>query len=128
MIYVDTSVLLGQLLAEDRKPPASLWSETLVSSRLAEYEIWTRIHARGLVASHGDAAREMLARLSLLELLPMVLARCLDPFPTPVRTLDALHLASIHYLRERRLGVRLATYDGRMATAARAMGLPLVPL
>lgn len=128
MIYVDTSVLLGQLLAEDRKPPASLWSETLVSSRLAEYETWTRIHARGLAGSHGDAAREMLARLSVLEMSPIVLARSLDPFPTPVRTLDALHLASIDYLRERRLDVRLATYDGRMVTAAHAMGIPLIAL
>lgn len=128
MIYVDTSVLLGQLLAEDRKPPASLWSEALVSSRLAEYETWTRIHARGLAGSHGDAAREILARLSVLELSPIVLARSLDPFPTPVGTLDALHMASLNYLRERRLDVRLATYDGRMATAARAMGLPLVPM
>lgn len=128
MIYIDTSVLLAQLLAGDRKPPPSLWSEALVSSRLAEYETWTGIHARGLAASHGEAAREMLARLSVLELSPIVLVRTLDPFPTPVRTLDALHLASLHYLRERRLDVRLATYDGRMATAARAMGLPLVPM
>lgn len=37
MIYLDTSVALAHLLAEDRQPPASLWDETLVSSRLLEY-------------------------------------------------------------------------------------------
>ena len=67
MIYVDTSVVLAQLLAEDRRP-----------------------------------------------------AR--------VRTLDALHLASLEYLRDRRLEVRLATYDRRMAEAARAMHVPRVRL
>jgi len=48
VIYVDTSVALAQLLAEDRRPPASLWNETLVASRLLEYELWTRLHARKL--------------------------------------------------------------------------------
>ena len=38
MIYVDTSVALAHLFAEDRRPPASFWTETLVSSRLLEYE------------------------------------------------------------------------------------------
>jgi hypothetical protein len=45
VIYLDTSVALAQLLAEDRLPPERLWQETLVSSRLLEYEIWNRIHA-----------------------------------------------------------------------------------
>ena len=39
MIYLDTSVALAHLLAEDRLPPVSLWHETLVSSRLLEYEL-----------------------------------------------------------------------------------------
>ena len=48
MINVDTSVLLAQLLAEDRVPAASHWRETLVSSRLAEHELLTQLHARRL--------------------------------------------------------------------------------
>ena len=75
MIYLDTSVALAHLLAEDRRPPASLWSKTLVASRLLEYEIWTRLHARDLADSHGDAARELVGRVALLELSPTVLAR-----------------------------------------------------
>lgn len=39
MIYLDTSVLLAELLDEERRPPARLWSEPLVSSSLLEYEI-----------------------------------------------------------------------------------------
>ena len=43
MIYLDSSVALAHLLGEDRRPPGELWSETLVSSRLFEYELWTRV-------------------------------------------------------------------------------------
>jgi len=50
---------------------------------------------RGVECSHGAAVRALINRVALLELATPVLARALDPFPTPVRTLDALHLASI---------------------------------
>ena len=125
MIYVDTSVALAHLFAEDRRPPASFWTEALVSSRLLEYEMWTRLHAREATASRAEAAREVIARISLLELAPLVLARALDPFPVPVRTLDALHLASCRFLRDRGQRVEIASYDHRMANAARALGIPL---
>jgi predicted nucleic acid-binding protein len=128
VIYLDTSVVLAQLLAEDRKPPAAMWSEQLISSRLLEYETWTRINARRLVRSHGEAVRQLLARISFLELSPIVLARALEPFPKPVRTLDALHLASVEYLRAQRLEVRLATYDERLVAVARSLRIPLVRL
>lgn len=123
MIYLDTSVALAHLLAEDRVPPATLWDEDLVTSRLLEYELWTRLHARDLARSHGDAARRLLARLAFLELQPTVLERALEPFPAPVRTLDALHLASLTYLIERGHALELATYDERMRDAAGAMGI-----
>lgn len=125
MIYLDTSVALAQLLAEDRRPPAEMWEETLVASRLLEYEMWNRLHARDLARSHGDALRLLLARVAFLELGRPVLTRALQPFPTPVRTLDALHLASAAYLREHGATVTLATYDGRMREAAAGMGFSL---
>ncbi len=65
----------------------------------------------------------MIARISLLELVPLVLARALDPFPVSVRTLDALHLASCRFLRDWGQRVELASYDRRMADAARALGI-----
>jgi len=125
LIYLDTSVALAQLLSEDRVPPHELWEESLVSSRLIEYEIWTRIHARRLAESHGDLVRTLLGRLALIELAPPVLARALEPFPTAVRTLDALHLASAEFMRAQGQAIRLATYDGRMRSAARRLGIPL---
>lgn len=128
MIYLDTSVALAHLLAEDHRPPAELWGEEIVTSRLLEYELWNRLHSRKLASSHADVARLLLARLAWLELLPKVLERALQPFPSPVRTLDALHLASISFLREHGKDVELATYDKGMARAAAAMRIPVQKL
>lgn len=128
MIYLDTSVALAHILAEDRAPPASLWQQSLVSSRLLEYEMWTRLHARGLGRSHGEESRALLGRVALIELAPPILVRALDPFPVPVRMLDALHLASIEFLRSHGQTVDLATYDDRLVAAARALGVSFFPL
>ena len=130
MTYLEASVALAHLLAEYHQPPASLWAETLFSSRLLEYEIWTPLHARGLGESDGEAARWLTGRVALLELSPSVLARALGAFPGPggLRTPDALHLASCAYLAEHGRGVALASYDRRMNAAARAMEIPLFDL
>ena len=128
MIYLDTSVALAHLLTEDRIPSESIWRQPLVSSRLLEYEIWNRIHARRLGRTHGDEVRALLGRIALLELVPVVLARALEPFPIPVRTLDALHLASIDFLLTRRQMVELASYDERLRASARALDIPLCEL
>ena len=128
MIYLDASVALAHLLAEDQAPPDRLWQEELISSRLLEYEIWTRIHARKLTRSHADEVRSLLSRVALVELAPPVLARALEPFPKPVRTLDALHVASMDFLQKQGQVVRLASYDGRLVDAARTLRIPTYKL
>jgi predicted nucleic acid-binding protein len=128
VIYLDTSVAIAHLLAEDRQPPDSLWRQPLVASRLVEYELWTRLNARSLGASHGELARRLVERLAMVEMLPNVLARALEPFPAPVRTLDALHLASIEFLRGLGQKVELASYDERLIGSARALGVAIAAL
>jgi predicted nucleic acid-binding protein len=125
VIYLDSSVALAYLLVEGRSPPDSIWEETLVASRLLAYEVWNRINVRGLARSHGEEVRALIGRLTLVELAPVVLARALEPFPLPVRTLDALHLASIEFLRASSQHVELASYDERMLAAARALRIPI---
>jgi hypothetical protein len=128
VIYLDTSVALAHLLTEDRSPPDALWQQPLVSSRLFEYEVWSRIHARGLSRSHAEEVRALVGRIALIEMAPPVLARALEPFPVPVRTLNALHLASMEFLRTRRQTLELASYDDRLTAAARALDIPLYVL
>jgi hypothetical protein len=128
VIYLDTSVALAQLLAEDRRPPASLWNRPLVASRLLEYELWARIHARSLGRTHGEQVRSLLDRVAIVELDRKVLARAVEPFPVPVRALDALHLSSLEFVRGLGEEVVLASYDKQMVRAARALGVEIFGL
>jgi predicted nucleic acid-binding protein len=128
VIYLATSVALAHLLAEDRSPPETLWQQMLISSRLLEYEMWTRIHARNLTHSHGEHVRALIGRVALLELAPPVLARALEPFSRPVRTLDALHLASMEFLRMQGQTLQLASYDERLLAVARDLKISILEL
>ena len=125
MTYLDSSVALAQILAEDRTPPEALWAEPLTASRLLHYEVWSRVHARRLGRSQGDKVRDLLDGVSVVELTPLVLARALEPFPTPVRTLDALHLATMDFLRDHGQRIELASYDARLLAGARALAIPI---
>jgi uncharacterized protein len=128
MIYIDSSVLLAQLLAEDTRPPETLWAQPLVTSRLAQYEVWRRIHRQDLATTHGAAAEELLSSLHMVELSSATLERALHPLPAHARTLDALHIASAHFLVSTGIELTLATYDTRMAEIAVALEIPLEPL
>lgn len=125
MIYLDTSVVLARLFAEDRSPPDRLWAQPLIASRLLEFEVFNRVHARAAGLSHGADARRLIDRVNLLEMSGPVLQRALLPFAAPLRTLDALHLATMDFLRGQGLSLSIATYDMRLATAALELGFPL---
>ena len=128
MIYLDTSVALATLLSEERRPPTEFWDQPRVSSRLLQYEVWSRIHAYDLLRSHGAEASAFLSSVTFLELTPDVLARALEPFVKPVRTLDALHLASMDFLRRQGEAVTLASYDDRLVRAARQLKFEVAEL
>ena len=128
MIYVDSSVALAELLSEQRAPPSSLWAESLIASRLLQYEVWTKINTLGFFRTHGEAASETLQHIKMVELSEDVLARALEPFPVAVRALDALHLATIEFLRSRAYSIELASYDSRLIAAAEALDVPIFQL
>lgn len=117
MIYLDTPVVLAQRLAEGRQPPADSWTQPADLQPIAG----AAAHACNLGASHGEEAKSLLARLGFLELVPPVLARLLEPWPR-IRTLDALHLASMAFLVDKGQPVVLASYDDRQVAVARALG------
>ena len=128
MIYVDSSVVLAQILTEDRRPSETLWSETLVASRLLEYEVWNRVHARRLGSSGELAAAAALAHVDMYELTPEYLQRALSPLPISARTLDALHLATADYFYRNGHDIKFASYDHRLLAAAAALGIEPAPL
>jgi hypothetical protein len=128
VIYLDSSVALARLLFERRAPALAFWRQRLVSSRLLEYEIWNRVHAYDLSSANRQAARALLMGVELFEMSRTVLARVLEPWPMPIRTLDALHLATVEYLRRHGEEVALASYDHRLLDCARSLGIPLAAL
>ncbi|HEX5233294.1 MAG TPA: PIN domain-containing protein [Bradyrhizobium sp.] len=123
MIYLDSSVALAYLLAEDRFPSELPWDQPLVSSRLLECEVWNRVNAHQLQNSHGDAVRNLIGRVAMIEMVGPVLERALQPFPVPVRTLDAIHLSALEFVRAQKQNVQLASYDERLLSAARLLGI-----
>lgn len=127
MIYVDTSVVLAALLAENRCPAAEFWQLPLATSVLTRYETVNRMHARRKAEAIG-AAMTLLLGMRLIALMPATLERALEPYPVNVGTLDGLHLASMDYLRREGLTVELASYDRRLCEAARAMGFAVLPV
>jgi hypothetical protein len=64
----------------------------------------------------------------MVEMHRPVLARALAPLPVAVRTLDALHLATIDFLWNRGEAMELASYDNRLLAAAHALGIPVAAL
>lgn len=128
MIYVDTSVLLAEVLREKRRPKLSFWANQLTSSRLLEYEALVRLHALRRPAKMIATAQQFIAPIMLAELDSATLTRALQPFPGSVRTLDAIHLSTIVFLQDRGIGIELASYDTRLVQAAVAMGITLAPI
>jgi uncharacterized protein len=128
VIYIDSSVVLARLLFERRAPPLRFWQQSLVSSRLLEYEVWNRVHAYDLDGSNQEAARRLLTGIELFEMERAILVRALERWPIPLRTLDALHLATAEYLRGQGEMVELASYDHRLLAAARTLGISIAAL
>ena len=106
-----------------------------VTSELTEVECLRtldRLAASGALRA-GDvperraAVFDLLAALDVIGLRRPVLARAGQPFPTPLGTLDAIHLASaLLWAEQAEEPLTLATHDTALATAARAMGLEVV--
>jgi uncharacterized protein len=64
----------------------------------------------------------------LLRISPEIVDRARQPFPgEPIRTLDAIHLASALVARAAVAGLELLSLDDRIRKAARPLGLRLRP-
>lgn len=129
-VYLDTSAVLRAVLETGVSPDVERSlreARVLITSRLTLVEaaralLRLRQSAAVAEARLADAARELdalWARCDLWELTPAVCDLGATLAPTkPLRTLDALHLAT-YLLARRRLGeVELVTADRRLAEAA----------
>jgi hypothetical protein len=64
----------------------------------------------------------------MIELTRLSLRRALEPFPVGVRTLDALHLATMDFIRGSGEPIELASYDIRLLAATQTLGISIAQL
>lgn len=126
MIYVDSSVALATLQSEGRRPADALWDGPCIASRLTDLEVRVRVAARHPGAAVSDAVERLLARIEWIEISGLTMSLLYQSPPAGLRTLDAIHLATLEFIN-RELGVAaLATYDARLARAAATLGFEVV--
>ena len=130
--YLDTSALLRLVLREPGALEEIRSCEGLVSSELLAVESMRtldRLRLQGAlsideVAVRQRAVAEWLEAVDLVLLRRSVLVRASEPLPTPLGTLDALHLATALVWRERtQQALVLATHDRDLAVAGRSFGI-----
>jgi len=137
--YAESSAVLSWILSEakgDAVRRALADAERVVSSTLTQVECARALsHAVGLGRlGRGEelAALRLMdaaaARWVTLEMSGKVLARARGAFPVePVRTPDALHLATALLFREAMPDLLVVSLDERVRANAEALGLPVAP-
>ena len=119
IVYVDSSVV-PRVVLRCRNGAASIIRtihRLYVFEPLADDELAERI----------EATEKVLANVELVGLDRIVLERASGSFALPVKTLDAIHLATAILWREREQpDVVFATHDKQFGLAARVSGFPVI--
>jgi predicted nucleic acid-binding protein len=124
-IYLDSSAIVKLTVAERESAALRRYLRRrapLVVSALARTEV-----ARALLPLGAEAVQrghEVLSRIELIRVSDRILLEAGSLLPVELRSLDAIHLATV-----RQLGTslrRLVTYDGRLAAAAAALGIATI--
>lgn len=138
-IYAESSAVLAWLLGEDAAPivrEVLSKAELILASDLTLLEcdrVLIRAVALGEVEeaiaadrrAHLNAAA---AHWHLLRLSADIMERARQPFPAePIRTLDAIHLASALAGRTAVAGVELLSLDDRIRRSGKQLGFRLQP-
>jgi predicted nucleic acid-binding protein len=136
-IYIDASVILRNALGQPGAIRGLGDFEPGIASDVVELECLRTLDrlrlAGGIPDEHLALARrrtlDWIAPLSRVQVDSAVLELASRPHPTPVGTLDAIHLATALLWRETMdRDVKMATHDRALGTAARAFGLEVIGL
>ncbi len=138
-LYAESSAVLSWLLDDERAGPvrdALSSAETVVASDLTIVEC-DRVLVRGTclgrwseaaAAARAAELGQMAARWVVMRLDTEILERARRAFPgEPLRTLDALHLASALVALRTLPGLGLLSLDERVRRSGRQLGLTLLP-
>ncbi len=133
--YLDASVALRIVLGEPGR--LAEWSRVAaaVASALAEVECLRtldRLSQLGSLSGDELAARRaavyrLFEGVEVVDVGRPVLRRASEPFPTPLGTLDAIHLATAMAWRDAHDDTLImATHDKALALGSRAVGLSVI--
>ena len=133
--YIESSALLAALLENDVAALAALKADgrhvtsALTIAETARAIIRARVVGRLTAAQERAAVQglQTFARRSfIVDVSSVVLAHVGRPFPVePIRTLDAVHLATAELLDEPPQLVTIVTRDARVRDNAQALGYPI---
>ena len=133
--YLDSSVILRIVLGQSgrlrewrnvREGVVSVLAEVECPRTLDRLQFREGLTDREL-ARRREAVFALLREMTVVDLTRPVLSRASQPLPTPLGTLDAIHLATALLWRENRSpDLVLATHDAALGLAGRACGLPVV--
>ena len=133
--YVDSSVLLRQVLSQPEALPEWREIESAVASSILRVECLRtldRLRLIGSLDAREDARRReslaaSLRSFDVVEVTPAVLDRAAEPLPVALGTLDAIHLATALLWREEEApDLALVTHDAALAAAGRLFGFPVL--
>jgi len=140
VVYADSSAVLDCLLNQKQHAKCShvlATAERVVASRLTWAEVGRALTAMAHRDRKGDRKdmegtwlrfQELSAHWQWLEVDAITLGRVPEPLRyEPVRTLDAIHLASIALFDGGLRSLVVLTSDDRVIMNARAMGLTVEP-
>jgi predicted nucleic acid-binding protein len=138
-LYAESSAVLAWLLGEPAGKPVGevlRSAQQVAASELVILEC-ERALVRGITLREIDeaTAADLRARLhqaaahwQVWRVSPDIMERARHPFPAePVRTLDALHLASALAVRSAIPGMELLSLDDRIRRAGKQLGFRLLP-
>jgi predicted nucleic acid-binding protein len=138
-LYAESSAVLAWLLDEDASPAvrrALAEAEVVVASDLTLIEcdrVLIRAAALGDLTEAEAADRRAHLNTAavgwqIMRVGEEVAERARRPFPgEPIRTLDALHLASALVARQSIAGIELLSLDDRIRAASRQLGIRVQP-
>ncbi len=136
LVHVDSSALAALLLDEPNPVDFTVLPDTVYASDLAAVEVRRVFQRLRLdqkitdveLVGYLDALVEAEQRLTFVAISRRVLLRAGQSFPTHVRTLDAIHLATAVENAASRAdeSVTFVTHDVRLGLAAQALGFAVV--
>lgn len=130
--YLDASIILNRVLGQQHEQIDIQKFKNIYTSNLSPVEVHRNIDRLRIEYSWSDKEVAMRVQLFLEESLCMheiplqslILKRASLPFPTIVKTLDALHIATALFLQQQiDENLIFLTHDIKQGRSARACGL-----